>query len=70
MNIFALHQDPVQAAQWHVDDHVNKMIIESAQMLSTAHRLFDGTPVEVTVDRPDLGLRRKRLVNIMPGGVS
>jgi hypothetical protein len=69
MNIFALHQDPVQAAQWHVDDHVSKMIIKSAQMLSTAHRLFDGTPVEVTVDRPDLGLYRKRLVNIMPGEV-
>lgn len=36
MNIFVLDQDPVRAAQYHCDKHVNKMILESAQMLSTA----------------------------------
>jgi hypothetical protein len=42
MNIFYLDKDPVQAAQWMVDKHVVKMILESAQLLSTAHRVLDG----------------------------
>ncbi len=37
MNIFVLDYDPAIAAQYHCDVHVNKMILESAQMLSTAH---------------------------------
>lgn len=43
MNIFALSNDPVQAAAWHNDRHLVKMITETAQMLSTAHRCLDGT---------------------------
>ena len=43
MNIFYLDKDPVKAAQMQCDKHVVKMIVESAQMLSTAHRLLDGT---------------------------
>lgn len=43
MNIFYLDKDPVIAAQMCCDKHVVKMIIESAQMLSTAHRILDGT---------------------------
>jgi hypothetical protein len=42
MNIFYLHQDPKIAAEYHVDKHVVKMIIEYAQLMSTAHRLLDG----------------------------
>lgn len=42
MNIFYLDSDPQQAAQWMVDKHVVKMILESAQLLSTAHRVIDG----------------------------
>ena len=42
MNIFVLDKDPVVAAQEHCDKHVVKMIVESAQMLSTAHRILDG----------------------------
>ena len=34
MNIFAVHQDPVQAARMLPDRHVTKMILESCQMLS------------------------------------
>lgn len=41
MNRFVLHEDPVAAAQMHCDKHVVKMILEEAQMLSTAHRLID-----------------------------
>ena len=43
MNIFILDKDPVIAAQLQCDKHVVKMIVESAQMLSTAHRMLDGT---------------------------
>ena len=42
MNIFILNDDPVVAAQEQCDKHVVKMIVESAQMLSTAHRMIDG----------------------------
>ena len=42
MNIFYLDRDPEIAAQMHCNKHVVKMILESAQMLSTAHRVLDG----------------------------
>ena len=42
MNIFYLDRDPVVAAQMHCDQHVHKMLLETAQMLSTAHRVLDG----------------------------
>jgi hypothetical protein len=42
MNIFILNDDPVKAAQDQCDKHVVKMIVESAQMLSTVHRMLDG----------------------------
>ena len=42
MNIFYLHKDPEVSAKMHCDKHVVKMIIEYAQMLSTAHRMLDG----------------------------
>ena len=35
MNIFILDNDPAKAAQYHCDKHIPKMILESAQMLST-----------------------------------
>ncbi len=36
MNIFVLSEDVKEAAEWHVDRHVVKMPLESAQMLCTA----------------------------------
>ena len=42
MNIFYLSESPEQCAEWMVDKHVVKMILETAQLLSTAHRLLDG----------------------------
>ena len=42
MNIFHMHEDPIIAAQMMCDKHVVKMIVESAQILSTAHRVLDG----------------------------
>ena len=43
MNIFYLDNDPTTCAQMHNDKHVVKMILEYAQLLSTAHRVLDGT---------------------------
>lgn len=36
MNIFVLDEDPSIAAKYHADKHVNKMILESVQILNTA----------------------------------
>lgn len=42
MNIFFLSACPVTAARYHCDKHVVKMILEYAQLLSTAHHVLDG----------------------------
>jgi len=42
MNIFYLDRDVSKCAEYHNDKHVVKMIIEYAQLLSTAHRVIDG----------------------------
>jgi len=41
MNIFYLDPNPEVAARYHCDKHVVKMILESAQLLCTAHRELD-----------------------------
>ena len=43
MNVFYLHEDPKICATMHADKHVVKMIVEYGQMMSTAHRVLDGT---------------------------
>lgn len=43
MNIFYLDNNPTTCARYHNDKHVVKMILEYAQLLSTAHRVLDGT---------------------------
>lgn len=45
MNIFYISTDARQAAQWMTDRHVVKMILESCQLLSTAHRILDGREI-------------------------
>ena len=40
MNIFYLHKDPREAAKLQYNKHVVKMILESAQMLCTAHHCY------------------------------
>ena len=42
MNIFHLHKDPKICAEYHCDKHVVKMILETAQMLSTAYQRHCG----------------------------
>lgn len=52
MNIFFLDQNPRLCAQYHVDKHCVKMIVEYCQLLSTAHRVLDGTQtIEVVKNR-------------------
>jgi hypothetical protein len=48
MNIFYLDNDPKVCAEMHNDKHCIKMILEYAQLLSTAHRVLDGV---LTTDR-------------------
>ena len=57
MNIFYLHEDPIQNAKWHIDKHIVKMPIEYAQLMSTAHRMLDG---EMYIDRTANNRRIKR----------
>lgn len=45
MNIFYVDTDPAIAARSLVDRHCVKMVLESAQLLSTAHRILDGRMV-------------------------
>lgn len=57
MNIFYLSADPKECAEMHLDKHVVKMIIEYAQLMSTAHRVLDG---EEYTDLTANGRRIKR----------
>jgi hypothetical protein len=42
VNIFYLDPNTTKCAEYHVDRHCVKMIVEYAQLLSTAHRVLDG----------------------------
>ena len=57
MNIFYVNSDPEVAARSMVDRHVVKMILETAQLLSTAHRVIDG---EEFVGQTQTGRKAKR----------
>ena len=57
MNIFYLHENPIQNAKWHIDKHIVKMPIEYAQLMSTAHRLLDG---EMYLGKTAIGRNIKR----------
>jgi hypothetical protein len=57
MNIFALDNSPYKAAEYMHDVHVSKMLLETAQLLSTAHRVLDG---ELWYDKSKNGRKIKR----------
>ena len=46
MNIFYLSKDVEECVRFHNDKHCIKMILEYAQLMSTAHRLLDGTQID------------------------
>lgn len=60
MNIFYVDTCPKMSAVYLVDKHVVKMILESAQLLSTAHRVLDGIKSEIKVND------RKKTVYMLP----
>jgi hypothetical protein len=62
MNIFYLDPNPRVCAEMHNDRHTVKMILEYSQLLSTAHRVLDGTP---TIDRGGAA-GRQRTTYILP----
>lgn len=59
MNVFYLNKNPIECAKQHCDKHVVKMIIEYAQLLSTANRVLDGT--EYIDDSSGRKIKRWRL---------
>ena len=59
MNIFYLHNNPKTCAEYHVDKHCVKMILETCQLLSTAHRVLDG---EQTIVKSATGRNVKRWI--------
>lgn len=61
MNIFFLSDDVKQCAEWMVNSHVCKQIVESAQMLCTAHRLLDGTKFEIMTTTKTGKSRKKKI---------
>jgi hypothetical protein len=61
LNIFYLSHDPAECARFHVNRHSTKMVLEYAQLLSTAHRVLDGT---MSVGLSDSG--RKKTSYILP----
>lgn len=48
MNIFYLNENPRIAAQEHNNKHVVKMVLETAQLLSSAHRFLDADEIITT----------------------
>lgn len=60
MNIFFLDKNVKRCAQYHVDKHVVKMILEYSQILSTAHRVLDGELITEKVISEKTGKLRKR----------
>ena len=59
MNIFYLDHNVAKCAEYHVDKHCIKMILEYCQLLSTAHRMIDGTE---TIAKSKTGRNVKRWI--------
>jgi hypothetical protein len=69
MNIFYIDSDPQKCAEWAVDKHVVKMILESAQLLSTAHRVLDGQEARIQVPTKtgkNIGKNRWKKIWLLP----
>lgn len=65
MNIFLLDYDQRKCAEYHCDKHVVKMIVEYAQLLSSAHRVLDGQLTSVVYTTPK-GQQRTKKLYILP----
>jgi hypothetical protein len=47
MNLFILSLDPAKTAEYMMDKHIAKIILEAVQMLCTTHRLLSGAGADV-----------------------
>lgn len=61
MNIFYLSKCPKESAVFMNNKHVVKMILETAQLLSTAHRLLDGNQTEISTENKNGKQRKKKI---------
>jgi len=52
MNIFFLDENPTLSAKYHVDKHVVKMILETAQLLCSVHHVTEQVTEQVTDQVP------------------
>jgi hypothetical protein len=50
MNLFILSLDPAKTAEYMMDKHIAKIILEAVQMLCTTHRLLTATSTGAAVD--------------------
>lgn len=64
MNIFYLDHSTSQCARWHNDKHVVKMIVESCQLLTAAHRVLDGKKDRIQVPSKNDKLRWKTVYTL------
>lgn len=53
MNILALDSNPIRCARYHCDTHVNTMVKEAAQILSTTHIAVTGIQVACKAYNPN-----------------
>lgn len=60
MNLFFLDRNPMSAALMHNRTHVNKMLTETCQMLSTAHHILDGQEKIVTTITKNGQIRKRK----------
>ena len=68
MNIFALHWRQRKAARWHCDKHVVKMLLETVQLLYTAHWVL--AYPELRDCRSAVGLARRQRQLAVPASMA
>ena len=68
MNIFALHWRQRKAARWHCDKHVVKMLLETVQLLYTAHWVL--AYPELRDCRSAVGLARRQRELAVPASMA
>ncbi len=70
VNIFYLDHDPAEAARSHCDRHVVKMILESAQMLSTAWHELNPELLDTDIGSTDPAYPAEDLRSRLAAGLS
>ena len=67
MNLFFLSRSARRAARYHCNKHVVKMIVETAQLLSSAHRVLDGSDTIRHADGSTTPARKGTLPDLRDG---